>query len=73
MKPLSKTELKEAFPQYTEYRIRTIIESLIKKGRVVSVGKGKATRYIMNFTNREAKWNLQRMLFQLSDFINKMP
>lgn len=73
MRPLSKSDLKKKFPQYTDYRIRATLESLIKKDRVQSMGRGKATRYIINFSSREAKWNLQKIIFQLSDMINSLP
>ena len=68
--PLSKSDLKEAFPGYTEYRIRATLESLMQKERIRSIGRGKATRYVVNFSSREAKWNLQKMLSKLSDLIN---
>ncbi len=67
--PVSKTEIIEKFPKYTSYRIRTILSTLMKKDRITSVGKAKATKYMINPTRAEFRWSIQKVLNQLNEMI----
>lgn len=63
--PVSKTDLKHAFPQYTDYRIKTTMASLLITNKIVVLGKGKATKYMLAPTSMELRWKLQKMITQL--------
>ncbi|MCL0330164.1 RNA-binding domain-containing protein [Apilactobacillus xinyiensis] len=55
----------------TKYKARKSINSLIKKGVILTIGKAKSTRYILNMTDTQNKIELMRKFKELEDIIMK--
>lgn len=64
---ISKKEIEQNFSELSERKIRSALEKLIKAGKIVPIGKARATKYIINPTSTEFKWRLSKLISQLND------
>lgn len=65
--PISKKEIEQNFSSLSERKIRSSLEKLIKTEKIISTGKARATKYIINPTSTEFKWILSKLISQLKD------
>ena len=65
--PISKKEIEQNFSSLSERKIRSSLEKLIKTEKIISTGKARATKYIINPTSTEFKWMLNKLISQLKD------
>lgn len=69
IRPVSKSEIRNAYPQLSDYRTRAIISSLLNKNRIISMGNRKGKKYAISTSSTEFRWKMQQLISQLSDRI----